>query len=154
MRPALPLLVAALLILGGAEVATAQQPGFGGAYRSPFPPAAWGPGPGVAPAPGWGGPGWGTPGWGVPPVGGFPPLPPPAPVGPPPSAPPYVPTGQAEIARPDPFGPPVRIEPRARETTVGGITARRYDYSFDVSPLLPTAGAPAEPAWNGGEAAW
>ncbi|QDT15853.1 hypothetical protein CA12_19480 [Alienimonas californiensis] len=63
-----------------------------------------------------------------------------------------MPTGQAEIARPDPFGPPVRIEPRAKETSVGGVTARRYDYSFDVFPL-PTSGGfpgtPPDPGWNG-----
>ncbi|WP_171185600.1 hypothetical protein [Alienimonas chondri] len=101
---------------------SAPGPGFGGAYRSPFPPSAWG-GP-VAP-------GFAPPGWS--PYPGVPNVPPT--LQEPRTTPTYVPLGQSHIARPDPFGPPVRIEPRAKEVAVGGVTARRYDYSFDVSPL-------------------
>ncbi|MEM9702109.1 MAG: hypothetical protein AAF907_06670, partial [Planctomycetota bacterium] len=66
---------------------------------------------------------------------------------PPPEAATIRPLDQAHILRPDPFGPAVKVEPRAKEVVVDGIRARRYDYSFDVTPLPTTPDGPAGPVW-------
>ena len=143
------LLAAGALTLGAAPIAPAQwpAPGFG---------------PGVGPA---FGPGVGAPYRAAPPAAWGPRFAPPArlrapypfaPAVPPPIAPRgdvpqryvpqryvpqrYVPSGQSELVRPDPFGPTLRIEPVAKEVTVGGVTARRYDASFEAFPLSPGAG--------------
>ena len=132
------LLAAGALTLGAAPIAPAQwpAPGFG---------------PGVGPA---FGPGVGAPYRAAPPAAWGPRFAPPArlrapypfaPAVPPPIAPRgaapqrYVPSGQSELVRPDPFGPTLRIEPVAKEVTVGGVTARRYDASFEAFPLSPGA---------------
>ena len=50
---------------------------------------------------------------------------------------------QSTIYRPNPFAPPLRLEPVPQEATVGRVRARRYDFSFDAVPL--TIDAPAPP---------
>ena len=152
-RRTAPLLAAGALTLGTAPVAPAQwpAPGFG---------------PGVGPA---FGPGVGAPYRVAPPAAWGPRFAPPArlrspyldaPAVPPPVAPRgsvpqryvpqrYVPLGQSELVRPDPFGPTLQIEPVAKEVTGGGVTARRYDASFEAFPLSPGAG-PWRGAGRGG----
>ena len=50
---------------------------------------------------------------------------------------------QASLYRPSPHAAPTRLEPVAREATVGRVSARRYDYSFEVVPPPAPAYAPA-----------
>ena len=50
---------------------------------------------------------------------------------------------QSVIYQPNPYAPPLRLEPVAEEATVGQVRARRYDFSFDAVPLTPDAPAPA-----------
>ena len=154
-----PLAAAALLFAPAAAVAQGPLPG---PYLAPNPytvPPAYGP---LGPYPSWGGP----PAFGGPPVYGPDAYPfnPPAFARPswyatPPrsrfgtvlGAPPLPRTAgafapgpsQSTIYRPNPFAPPLRLEPVAEEATVGRVRARRYDYSFDAVPLTP--GAPAPP---------
>ena len=49
---------------------------------------------------------------------------------------------QSTIYRPNPFAPPLRLEPVPQEATVGRVRARRYDYSFDAVPLTNGAAPP------------
>ena len=89
----------------------------------------------LGPSP-FGPPGFGTPGFGPPaPRFAAPALPP--------RDPPVLPRPtQSTLFQPHPLAPPVRLEPVAEEVTVGRVTARRYDYSFEAVPPTPAAGPP------------
>ncbi|MEM9703582.1 MAG: hypothetical protein AAF907_14180, partial [Planctomycetota bacterium] len=89
-------------------------------YRSPFPPSPWGGAPGAAGFHGVAGSG-----------AVFPTAPADTAAAAPPEAATIRPLDQAHILRPDPYGPAVKVEPRAKEVIVDGIRARRYDYSFE-----------------------
>ena len=126
-RPAAFLSCLALLTAGPA--AFGQYPGYGPPAFGPPPvgvggpmlgPPRFAPPPGFAPSAGWGPPAFRPSPRGVPREPG---------------------PSQAELARPDRFGPAVRLEPTAKEVSVGRVRARRYDYSFESRPL-------AGPGWN------
>ena len=57
---------------------------------------------------------------------------------------------QSTLFQSTPGTPPVRLEPVEKEVTVGRVTARRYDYSFEAVPLTdPTAGPGFDPGRGG-----
>ena len=57
---------------------------------------------------------------------------------------------QSTLYQPTPQAPPVRLEPVGKEVTVGRVTARRYDYSFEAVPLADPASAPGPAFAPGG----
>ena len=129
-------------------------PGFGGPHGAPGPYLA----PGFGPQP------FGPPGFGGPGAFGGPAFPPPGfraspgfgPAGTPRLAAPALPEpagafapgpSQSTLYRPSPLAPPVILEPVEKEVTVGRVTARRYDYSFEAVPLPGAFGGEPGPVW-------